>query len=320
MTGASREAGLISLMRGIATHPAARGLLDDAAVLPIGGEQLVITHDAMVEGVHFRAGSDWADVAFKLMAVNLSDLAAKGAKPLGALLSMPLLDTPDDDARFVEGLAEASLRFSCPILGGDTVSLPALPPPNPPLSTPHPPPVCQPRSFAMTALGRASCPVVPARGGALAGDDLWITGPVGDAGAWLETENAAFFEAHARPEPLLEQGQALAPVVHAMMDVSDGLLIDAARMASASGLKAAVFLDNVALTAPYCTFIGDDLAALMKAVTAGDDYQLLFALPAGATPPVAAQRIGSFSQGSGLEAFFNGHTVALPERLGWQHG
>ncbi|MES2303194.1 MAG: AIR synthase related protein, partial [Pseudomonadota bacterium] len=122
-------------MRALATHPAARGLADDCAVLDFGGEALVLTHDMMVEGVHWLPGQDMADVAWKLLATNLSDLAAKGAAPVGVLLGFTL---GDNDERFVEGLGEALEAFKVPLLGGDTVGANG------------------PRSLGLTALGRAT--------------------------------------------------------------------------------------------------------------------------------------------------------------------
>ena len=113
------ESTFIAALRGLATHPAARGLNDDCAVIELGGEVLVLTHDTMAEGVHFLARQDPADVAWKLVASNLSDLAAKGAEPIGVLLGYQL---GGDDARFVAGLGEVLAHYGVPLLGGDTIS------------------------------------------------------------------------------------------------------------------------------------------------------------------------------------------------------
>lgn len=266
----SKETDLIGAMRKLAHHPAARGLADDCAVLDFGEEALVLTHDMMVEGIHWLPGQDMADVAWKLVATNLSDLAAKGAQPVGVLLGFML---GDQDDRFVEGLGKALDAFGVPLLGGDTVSANG------------------PRSLGLTALGRATCRPVPDRAGASAGDTLWITGPVGaamlgfealESGSGTEDESAAF----RRPVPRLAQGRSLAPVVTAMMDVSDGLLIDAARMADASAVTFAI--DSTALPFPAAL----PQARRDEAMRWGDDYELLFAMPPAATPPVAAHRIG----------------------------
>ena len=194
------ELAFIESLRKLAQHPAARGLDDDCAVLEIGGEALVLTHDTMVEGVHFLAGQDPADIAWKLVAVNMSDLAAKGAEPLGALLGYML---GADDARFLSGLEEALAFYDAPLLGGDTVS------------------GTGPQVLGLTAIGRATHRPVPARAGARPGDGLWITGAVGAAMLGLEALRTGTGDtrAYRRPQALLAEGQALAPHVTAMMDV-----------------------------------------------------------------------------------------------------
>lgn len=264
----SKELALIEALRALAPHPAARGLADDCAVLPFGGETLVLTHDMMVEGVHWLPGQDMADVAWKLVATNLSDLAAKGAEPVGVLLGFTL---GDEDARFVDGLQEVLQAFGVPLLGGDTVSANG------------------PRSLGLTALGRATSAVVPSRSGAKPGDTLWLTGPVGAAMLGfkaLRDATGADSTAFRRPVPRLDEGRALASLATAMMDVSDGLLIDAARMAQASGVTFAISSDAV----PF----PDALPASRRdeAMRWGDDYELLFTLPADANPPTAAHCIG----------------------------
>ena len=308
------EADFLALLRPLATHPAARGLLDDAAVL----DKLVLTHDVLVEGVHFLPDDPPEDVAWKLVAVNLSDLAAKGASPRGVLLGYPL-STREWDAAFVRGLGEVLAAYSVPLLGGDTVT--------------------GARVLSLTAIGRSER--APSRSGAQAGDTLWVTGVIGRAGLGLALlrqkavspelvegrasmhsgstvthpstssglADSIAIAAYRRPLPRLAEGQALAPHVNAMMDVSDGLLIDAARMAEASGLALAVDLDAVPI-------VGDRMAA----VTAGDDYELLFAAAPDLVPPVAATPIGRFAVGTGLTLRDTTGPVALPDRLGWQHG
>jgi thiamine-monophosphate kinase len=291
------EAEFIAALRRLPLHPGARGLADDAAV--VGG--LVVTSDTLVEGVHFLPSDPPADVAWKLVSVNLSDLAAKGAAVEGVLLNYPLRDGAWDRA-FVAGFGEALAAFGTALIGGDTVSLPAG----------------APRVLTLTALGRGAA---PSRAGARAGDALWVTGTIGDAGAGLriargEPGPAELLAAYRRPQPRLAEGRALGPVVHAMSDVSDGLLIDAARMAAASGLAVTVALDAVPLSAAYRGFAGD---GPMAAATAGDDYQLLFALPRDAAPPVPATRVGGFAPGFGLALTRHGLPVPLPPALGWEH-
>ena len=281
-----RELDFIAALRALATAPAARDLRDDAAVL--GG--LVYTHDMIVEGVHFLPDDPPEDVAWKLVAVNLSDLAAKGAEPVGCLLGYTL-GPAAWNARFIAGLRDVLATYAMPLLGGDTVKANG------------------PRSFGLTAIGRA--PNAPSRAGAKAGDALFVTGTIGRAGIGLQLlksgREGPEIEAYRRPRPRLSEGRALASVVHAMMDVSDGLLIDARRMADASGLAVTLDLGAVPVA-------GKPLAA----VTAGDDYELLFAAP-DAPLPVPASRIGIFSEGQGLKVTLDGAPVPLPDRLGWLH-
>jgi thiamine-monophosphate kinase len=308
------EFDFIAAMRAIATHPAARGLLDDAAVLPFGGSNLILTHDMIVEGVHFLPDDPPEDVGWKLVAVNLSDLAAKGAVPVGMLAGYSLGGSPDWDAAFIRGLDEAIGAFAVPLLGGDTVSVPPG----------------APRSFGLTATGRSDGPV-PSRSGARAGDTVWVSGTIGDAGAGLcvargELHGAALLERYRRPQPRLAAGQALAPLVTAMMDVSDGLLIDASRMAEASGLGVEIDLDAVPLSAEYRSACGADLPGLFSAATAGDDYELLFtALDVEAIAVISAQvglplaPIGRMREGSGVRLLYQGARVQYDGPLGWEH-
>jgi thiamine-monophosphate kinase len=313
----SQESQFLAALRSLPAHPAARGLADDAAVLEIGGTTLVITHDMLVEGVHFLPEDPPEDVAWKLLAVNLSDLAAKGARPVGVLMGYSLRGEPEWDGAFVAGLGEALAAFGVPLLGGDTVSMPAQ----------------APRTLGLTALGTAEGPV-PSRSGARPGDDLWVSGTVGDAGAGLQMllggigGAPALVERYRKPFPRLEAGQRLAPLVAAMMDVSDGLLIDASRMAEASGAKVRIDLAQIPLSGALRA-LGDDQAARLAAATAGDDYELLFAAApeqAGALLAVSEAlglpftRIGSFEEGAGLALLHHGTPLPLPERLGWEHG
>jgi thiamine-monophosphate kinase len=287
------EAEFLTLLRALPLHPGALDLRDDAA--RIG--DLVFTTDLIAEGTHFLPTDPPADIAWKLVAVNLSDLAAKGAMPEGILLGYPLGDDAWDRA-FLGGLREASTAFACPLLGGDTVR------------------ATGPRTFALTAIGRAA--ISPTRSGAQPGDGLWVTGTIGDAGIGLAIARgddgpADLLARYRRPVPRLAEGRALAAQVSAMMDVSDGLLIDAARMADASGCAVTVDLAAIPLSPRHP---GDRRAA----ATAGDDYELLFALPAGQAPVVPATRVGGFAPGRGITVTENGHPASLPDRLGYQHG
>lgn len=292
------EAEFIAALRRLPLHQGALGLGDDAARLGA----FVVTTDTLVEGVHFLPGDPAGDVAWKLVAVSLSDLAGKGAVPEGVMLNYPLSGSEWDRA-FLTGLDACLAVFDCPLIGGDTVSMPQG----------------APRVLTVTAFGRDAA--APSRSGAQAGDRLWVTGTIGDAGAGLAVARsgegpAALLAAYRRPRPRLAEGRVLAPVAHAMMDVSDGLLIDAWRMAVASGLAVTIALDAVPLSAAYRAYAGSDPIA---AATAGDDYQLLCALPPDQRPTGHATCIGSFASGSGLRLTRNGMAVPLPDRLGFEH-
>jgi len=262
-------------------------------VLELGGEALVVTHDAMAEGVHFLAGQDPADVAWKLVASNLSDLAAKGAEPLGVLLGYQF---GVDDARFLAGLEDVLAHYGVPLLGGDTISATGL------------------QVLGLTALGRAIHRPVPARSGASAGDGLWITGPVGTAMLGFEAlrdDIGADSTAFRRPLALLAEGWALAPLVTAMMDVSDGLLLDASRMARASGVSFAIDSQAVPIATPE--------ARRAEALRWGEDYQLLFTLPVEVQPPVKAYRIGKAVPSAQAAVLLDGQPLSEESGLGYEH-
>ncbi|WP_019515502.1 thiamine-phosphate kinase [Sphingomonas sp. Mn802worker] len=295
------ERRFIDRLRTLPLHAGARGLSDDIATLA----GLVVTTDTMVEGVHFLPGDPAEDVAWRLLATNLSDLAAKGALVEGVLLNYPLSGAAWDGA-FLDGLSAALPHFGTRLIGGDTVSLPPG----------------AARVLTLTAFGADAA--APSRTGAREGDALWVTGAIGDAGAGLaiarsgrarDDDEAYLLARYRRPTPRLHEGRALAPHVHAMMDVSDGLLIDAARMAEASGLSVTIDLAAVPLSAPARRYELTPLAA----ATAGDDYELLFAAPDGWTPPVPATRIGAFAGGCGVMLTQGGMPVPLPPQLGYQH-
>lgn len=302
------EEGFIDMMRALATHPGAQALADDVAVLSFGGETLILTHDMMVEDVHWPGRADPADIAWKLVSANLSDLAAKGAEPVGLLLGYTLGESAWD-RHFAEGLRQALDHYAVPLLGGDTVGAGGD----------------GKRTLGMTALGRATHMPVPSRSGAIAGDILYLTGPVGDARAGFEMAEAGLSvpqplaDAFNRPVALLEEGRKLAPQVHAMMDVSDGLLIDARHMADASGLAIRIDLSQVPLSGHYVEHKGQGVAARLEAASWGDDYQLLFAAPAGRIFDVPVYPVGQFSDGSDISLHDGDRNIPLPPILGFSH-
>ena len=306
------ESQIIERLRRIATDPAARELRDDVAVL----DGLVITHDSIAEGVHFLPFDPPASVGWKLVAVNLSDLAAKGATPAGALLSLTLSGESDWEAQFLSGVEAACESYGLPLIGGDTIALPEG----------------APRVLGLTVIGRAS-DRVPHRAGAKPGDSLWLVGTLGDSVAGLaqllgdRNATGPLVDVYRRPVPQLEAGKALAPHADAMMDVSDGVLLDALRMAEASRCSAVIDLDRLPLSADFLAARGDSRESRLFAATGGDDYALLGAfapdfdpstlnLPKGTT--IAA--IGSLEAGEpAIRLASDGEPIALPETLGHEH-
>ncbi len=235
-----------------------------------------------------REGDDLADIAWKLVAVNLSDLAAKGAEPIGVLVSHML---GDGDERFIAGLGEILDRYDVPLLGGDTVSAEGR------------------RAWGCTAIGRATSSPVPDRRGARSGDAIYVTGVVGAAMLGFEGVGE-FEEAYLRPEPLLSEGIALAPHINAMMDISDGLLLDADRMARASCMTFALQSARIPV---------EDKARFDDCVRWGDDYQLLFTAAPETTLPIVATRIGSVLDKGPTPLLLDGASPAANRPLGYQH-
>jgi thiamine-monophosphate kinase len=316
-----READIIDrLLRPIATHPAARGLLDDAAVwAPPVGRELVLTHDSVAEGVHYLATDDPSDIAWKLVAVNLSDLAAKGARPVGILVGLGLA-RPDDAwlGRFASGLARVLAEHDTSLFGGDTIIGAAG------------------AVLGCTAIGDVPRGMALSRAGARAGDAVYVTGTIGDAGLGLAIArgqapaDAYLLRRYRLPAPRLRVGQGLfAAGTHAVMDVSDGLLIDAARLARASGVRIEIALADVPLSLPAAARLPAGDAGRLAAATAGDDYELLVAAPPVAEAAlftlcegagVSLARIGRVGEGAGLAVFGTDGTELAPARLGYEHG
>ncbi|MBV8970987.1 MAG: thiamine-phosphate kinase [Sphingomonadaceae bacterium] len=306
-----RERDLIArLLAPLATAPAARGLADDAAVFaPPLGRELVLTHDVLAAGVHYLPGDPPSDVAWKLLAVNLSDLAAMGARPAGVLLGLGMSAAEDAAwlTAFAAGLARGLERWNVALWGGDTVSGLAA------------------AVLGLTAVGTVEPGTALSRAGAKPGDGLWVSGPIGDAGLGLAVARGeapfdkALLARFRRPEPQLALGQALVGRATAAMDVSDGLLIDAGRLAAASGVAVTVELGRVPVSPAAAARVAAGDAGRLALATAGDDYALLFTLPDGIEPPAGCTRVGAVAAGAGLTVVGTNGAVIVPERLGWEH-
>jgi thiamine-monophosphate kinase len=265
------EAGELGLLAELERRGLARGIEHDAAQL---GDGLVVTQDALVEDVHFRlAWTTYRELGYKSAAVNLSDLAASGAEPLALLVTLgaPGETELDDILELYAGLNEPGV----PVVGGDTTSAERL-------------------YLSVTALGRSER--VPGRDGARPGDLLVVTGALGAAGAAFRKQR------HSRPPLRLDEGRRLAAVAHALIDVSDGLAVDAGHLSARSGCRIVVELERVP-RAPGAT--QDDLGF-------GEDYELLAATP----EPLDFMVIGYCEEGEGAEIRRAGERVDLS---GWNH-
>lgn len=307
-----REDDFIDRLRRIATAPPARGLLDDVALL----EDFVITHDTIAEGVHFLANDPPSSVGWKLVAVNLSDLASKGADPCGALLSLTLNGDGRWENDFLTGMEHACESYGLALIGGDTIALPEG----------------APRVLGMTAIGRKGSHV-PGRSDARPGDSLWLVGTLGDAAAGLallkqdRRAQGPLIDIYRRPIPQLSAGRVLAPVARTMMDVSDGLLLDAMRMARASNCGMEILLECLPLSSAFVAERGSGIDAHLFAAAGGDDYALLLSLAPDTDPATLSlpegtriSRIGTVSNAqTGISLSWHGAPVDLPERLGFEH-
>lgn len=269
------ELGEAGLLAELERHGLARGLDFEGAW---DGER-AITQDVLVEGVHFRREwTSWRDLGYKAAAVNLSDLAAMGAEPEGLLVSLAL--SPETSADEVLELYEGLNEPGVPVVGGDTVAAPTA-------------------FVGVTALGRSSR--VPGRAGARPGDALVVTGPLGGSAAGLyalENDLQGFDELirrHRRPPLRLEEGRRLAALAHALVDVSDGLLADAAKIAERSACRLVVDVERLPL-APGIADLAD-----RPFWTLGEDYELLAALTPADAEASGFPVVGRCEKGSGVE-------------------
>jgi thiamine-monophosphate kinase len=271
----SGEERIIDLFRPLAKHPGAFGLIDDcAAVTPPLGHDLVLKADAVVGSVHFFDDDPPGDIARKALRVNLSDLAAKGAKPIGFLLSLAL---PKDVglawvARFAEGLGDDADRYGCPLLGGDTVSTPG------------------PVMVAVTVFGSVPTGTMVERGGAKVGDHVVVSGTIGDAALGVRlcqdrglTKRWGLGEAHVEyllnryrlPQPRNAAAEAVRKHANGGMDISDGLVGDLEKLCRASGVAATIDSGKIPLSDAARAALAADPALIEPVLTGGDDYEIL---------------------------------------------
>lgn len=307
----------------IATDPGALGLADDAAVLRGGSEDLVVTTDAIIEGVHFRSSDPPETVARKALRVNLSDLAAKGATPAGFVLTLALRE-PDERwlSAFASGLAEDAITFDCPLLGGDTVATPG------------------PLTMSITAFGRAPPGGMILRSRAQPGDRIVVSGTIGDATLGLAilsgkvtVGDAAIRESlidrYRIPQPRIRLAEAVRNHARAAMDVSDGLAGDLAKLCRASGVSAIIDAAAVPLSEAARGLMEQGQTSFVSAVSGGDDYEVLCTIAkdrwdnfarAARSVGVAVTPIGEVIAGNAAPKWLDtkGEDVVLP-RLSYSH-
>lgn len=303
----------------------AAGLTDDcASISPKPGTDLVITTDSLIEGVHFFPG----DVpAFKALAVNVSDLIAKGAVPERYLLTLALPEPPTRAfmQRLAAGLAEAQREFGCRLIGGDTDRTPG------------------PFTLTITAIGVLPHGAIVRRGTARPGDIVAVTGTIGDASlglalrqnpgiataAKLSAEQAAFLISRFdRPVPRIAAAELVRQFASASMDVSDGLAKDLGRLVSASGAGAEVRLDKIPLSPAARLMCEHGITRRENLIAGGEDYEVLFCLPseqwtemseAASLCGVPVARLGIISEGSGvIWCDGSGQPLRL-NTTGWDH-
>ena len=316
---ASGEDSLIArFFKPLATNPGAFGLTDDAAVLKALGDDIVVTTDAIVEGVHFLSDDPPQTIAKKALRMNLSDLAAKGATPAGFVLTLALRKVDEAWlAAFARGLSEDTSAFNCPLLGGDTVSTPG------------------PLMVSITAFGRVAPGKMIHRSGAKPGDHVVVTGTIGDAALGLDilrngrVATALANDAASRdtlvgryrvPEPRNALASAIRAHAHAAMDVSDGLAGDLAKLCAASAVSATIELAAIPLSKAASAALAAGAVSLSEIVSGGDDYEILctvapdalkpFAEAAGASG-VAVNRIGTIVAGKAAPKFLDAKGAEL---------
>lgn len=268
----NREQDLIQTYFAPLAGDGAAGLMDDAATwVPTEGTETVLSTDTLVSGVHFMGDEPPDLIARKALRVNFSDLVAKGAAPCGYLLNLALAPAQDGAwlEKFSGGLAQDQAEFKCSLLGGDTVSTPG------------------PLVVSVTAVGEVPAGGVVRRATAGVGDVLYVTGTIGDSALGLDVlrgkcksiDDAFLIERYRLPKPRVDCLEVVRGFASAAMDVSDGLIGDLEQLVAASGLGAQVNSDLVPLSDPVRNLCQLDSQVLYRALTGGDDYEILFSVP-----------------------------------------
>jgi thiamine-monophosphate kinase len=325
-TDASGEDSLIArYFRPIATDPGAFRLNDDAAVLQAHGCDIVVTTDAIVEGVHFLPDDPPDTVARKALRVNLSDLAAKGATAAGFVLTLALRSADETWLQpFATALGEDAAQFGCPLLGGDTVSTPG------------------PQMISVTAFGRVPAGKMVHRSGAKAGERVMVTGTIGDAALGLAvlrggkvyaasdaTVREALVGRYRVPQPRVALAEIVREHASAGMDVSDGLAGDLTKLCGVSGVSAAIDLASIPLSDAAQDLVARGVVALEALIAGGDDYEIVCTIAedrveaftrAALGAGIAVSSIGTVVAGTTALKFIDqqGREVAL-ERLSYSH-
>lgn len=303
---------------------AAAGLTDDAAALSVpAGCDLVVSTDTIVEKIHYLGREKPDAIASKLLRVTLSDLASKGARPSWYTMNLALPGKIDDDwlAAFCAGLAEDQNRYGVTLVGGDTVKTDG------------------PTVLTLTGYGLVPAGRTLRRGGAKAGDLIYVTGTIGDGALGLDCARGGFPELdrqmrqdlirlYERPEPPVALGPDLIGIADAAMDVSDGLVGDLIHMAEASGLHGEIWVPAVPVSDAVAEILSDSPDRLATVLSGGDDYQILAAIPpdretafldAVARRELTAARIGRFTPGQGVDVLDgDGESLTLAS-TGYHH-
>lgn len=274
-SGSGEDNLIARYFRPLATDAAALGLIDDVALLAASGQNLVVTTDAVVEGVHFLPNDPPDTIARKALRVNLSDIAAKGAVPAGFVLTLALRDAGEAWlAPFAKAIGEDAEKFGCPLLGGDTVSTPG------------------PLMISITAFGHVPVGKMVHRAGAKAGDRVVVTGTIGDAALGLRLlrgdiprqsldapSRESLVQRYRVPQPRNAIALAVREYANAAMDVSDGLAGDLTKLCAASGVSATIDVPTIPLSEPARIMLAEAQVNLENIVAGGDDYEVLCTVP-----------------------------------------